>query len=166
MKNDPHNERKEREEILKMRSTRSRDWFPDLAKFILDAHGYSFREWFVSLGTGPEATQRIAYLETREAIDERFVILKQTTGESIFLRELLGRIANGYDVREMLNIKPRKIGHRPRDPLGPVIASEIRARIKEGDRVSVAIREVAAIVRKGEEAVRLVYRRQRRQDKR
>ena len=159
-------ERKGREWILRRRSGASHEPLYDLMQSILqnDPQNRAMPQWLVAQGTGPQAMQKIAYFDGPGSHAKRLIQLEQTAAECIFLRELLELIVEGYDVGELLRIEPRKIGHRPVDPLGPQIAYEVKTRMAEGDRYTDAVTAVARLTKKSEAAIRAAYTRNKTSD--
>jgi hypothetical protein len=161
--------REEREWMLRWKANPDSDWLGRLARKIVkgDPKSRSFTDWLRAQGTGSPQVQRIAFLpDGPDPAVPRVTQFQQTEKEYMFLRELLGLISDGHDVRELLGIKPYKVGHRRRDPLANAIAAEIEIRVAEGDRVDDAIRDVAKITRRSETALEGIWQRRGSANKR
>jgi len=169
MKNRSNATREEREWLLQRRAHPDSDWLGRLARKILadDPQGRSLTDWLRAQGTGPPHVQQLAFhIDEPEPAVPRVTRFQQTEKEYVFLQALLDLIAAGHDVRKLLGITLYKVGHRRRDPLASEIAEEIEFRVKEGDRVGKAIRDVAGITDRTEGAVRGIRQRRSRVHKR
>jgi hypothetical protein len=150
--------------VLRKKASKNPHWLYDMAQAILnsDPQKRTLEQLLLTIGTALKPGQEIAYFGGPEADVPQVVQIKRTDREAVFLKVLMRLIADGQDVRELLNIsKPPKIGHRPTDPLVSDIALEVEQLLNEGDTVSVAYQAVADITGRSYDAVRMTHLRHR-----
>jgi len=88
---------------------------------------YDFAQWILQDDRNSPDLPYPVYPRTVQQFvqDLAFPYHPLTPVEESFLRALVSAVGHGYDVRKLLRIKPRKVGHKEADPWAVRVAAEV-----------------------------------------